>query len=155
MKDFAEHFTFLPVFQSNVPFLSAIAHIAQWFIDFLFITRDSRKSNKLCFCLSAILVVELGLTGLTSTSRSIRTTCAKSFALLRSSDSVLSVRPHILILSHCHKLFTSRWMDSDGCVEVSFGCAHFNGYGKALNHFVNAISNSVKSDYFFVCTCCD
>ena len=41
-------------------------------------------------------VVELGLTGLTSTSRSIRTTCAKSFALLRSSDSVLSVRPHIL-----------------------------------------------------------
>ena len=41
-------------------------------------------------------VVELGLTGLTSTSRSIRTTCAKSLALLRSSDSVLSVRPRIL-----------------------------------------------------------
>ena len=44
-------------------------------------------------------VVELGLTGLTSTSRSIRTTCAKSFALLRSSVSVLSVRPHILYFS--------------------------------------------------------
>ena len=42
-------------------------------------------------------VVELGLTGLTSTSRSIRTTCAKSFALLRSSVSVLSVRPRILL----------------------------------------------------------
>ena len=43
--------------------------------------------------------VELGLTGLTSTSRSIRTTCAKSLALLRSSVSVLSVRPHILYFS--------------------------------------------------------
>ena len=43
-------------------------------------------------------VVELGLTGLTSTSRSIRTTCAKSLALLRSSESVLSVRPRILLL---------------------------------------------------------
>ena len=42
--------------------------------------------------------VELGLTGLTSTSRSIRTTCAKSLALLRSSVSVLSVRPRILII---------------------------------------------------------
>ena len=42
-------------------------------------------------------VVELGLTGLTSTSRSIRTTCSKSFALLRSSDSALSVRPRILL----------------------------------------------------------
>ena len=119
----------------------------------------SRKTSHcevfLVFCLSAILVVELGLTGLTSTSRSIRTTCAKSFALLRSSDSVLSVRPHILILSHCHKLFASRRMDRDSCVEVGFGCAHFNGYGKALNHFVNAVSNPVKSDYFFVCTCCD
>ncbi len=45
-----------------------------------------------------ILVVELGLTGLTSTSRSIRTTCAKSFALLRSSDSVLNVRLRILVV---------------------------------------------------------
>ena len=43
-------------------------------------------------------VVELGLTGLTSTSRSSRTTCAKSLALLRSSDSVLIVHPHILII---------------------------------------------------------
>ena len=43
--------------------------------------------------------VELGLTVLTSTSRSIRTTCAKSLALLRSSGSVLSVRPHILYFS--------------------------------------------------------
>ena len=43
--------------------------------------------------------VELGLTGLTSTSRSIRTTCSKSLALLRSSVSVLSVRPRILIFS--------------------------------------------------------
>ena len=43
--------------------------------------------------------VELGLTGLTSTSRSIRTTCSKSLALLRSSDSVLTVRPRILVFS--------------------------------------------------------
>ena len=43
-------------------------------------------------------VVELGLTGLTSTSRSSRTTCSKSLALLRSSDSVLSVRPRILVI---------------------------------------------------------
>ena len=43
--------------------------------------------------------VELGLTGLTSTSRSIRTTCSKSLALLRSSVSVLSVRPRILVFS--------------------------------------------------------
>ena len=42
--------------------------------------------------------VELGLTGLTSTSRSIRTTCAKSFALLRSSDSFLSAFSHILVV---------------------------------------------------------
>ena len=41
--------------------------------------------------------VELGLTGLTSTSRSSRTTCSKSLALLRSSVSVLSVRPRILV----------------------------------------------------------
>ena len=41
--------------------------------------------------------VELGLTGLTSTSRSIRTTCSKSLALLRSSVSSLSVRPRILV----------------------------------------------------------
>ena len=33
---------------SNVPFLSARSRITQWFIDFLSITRDSRKSNKLC-----------------------------------------------------------------------------------------------------------
>ena len=43
--------------------------------------------------------VELGLTGLTSTSRSIRTTCSKSLALLRSSVSVLIVRPRILVFS--------------------------------------------------------
>ena len=43
--------------------------------------------------------VEFGLTGLTPTSRSIRTTCSKSLALLRSSVSVLSVRPHILYFS--------------------------------------------------------
>ena len=43
--------------------------------------------------------VEFGLTGLTSTSRSIRTTRTESFALLRSSGSVLSVRPHILYFS--------------------------------------------------------
>ena len=54
-----------------------------------------RSSQWLTF-LSHILVVELGLTGLTSTSRSIRTTCSKSLALLRSSVSVLSVRPRIL-----------------------------------------------------------
>ena len=41
-------------------------------------------------------VVELGLTGLTSTSRSSRTTRSESLALLRSSGSVLSVRPRIL-----------------------------------------------------------
>ena len=87
----------------------------QWFIAILFTTCDSRMANKLCgrkttkqndftlwiqswllsFCLTSC-VVELGLTGLTSTSRSSRTTCAKSLALLRSSDSVLSVRPRIL-----------------------------------------------------------
>ena len=54
-----------------------------------------RSSQWLTF-LSHILVVELGLTGLTSTSRSSRTTCSKSLALLRSSVSVLSVRPRIL-----------------------------------------------------------
>ena len=43
--------------------------------------------------------VELGLTGLTSTSRSIRTTCSKSFALLRSSVSVLSVCSRILLIA--------------------------------------------------------
>ena len=42
--------------------------------------------------------VELGLTGLTSTSQSSRTTCSKSLALLRSSVSVLSVRPRILFV---------------------------------------------------------
>ena len=56
-----------------------------------------RSSQWLTF-LSHILVVELGLTGLTSTSRSSRTTCSKSLALLRSSVSVLSVRPRILFV---------------------------------------------------------
>ena len=53
--------------------------------------------------LPRILVVEFGLPGLTSTSRSSRTTCSKSLALLRSSDSVLSVRPHILWSWTCHR----------------------------------------------------
>ena len=128
---------------------------SQWFIDFLFITRDSRKSNKLCgrkttkqngftlwirflllsFCLVSwswvrlrrnrvhfpththivfndacvSLVqwsiskredshpeVELGLTGLTSTSWYVLTTRSESFASYQSSVSVLGVRPRIL-----------------------------------------------------------
>ena len=64
VKDFAELFTFLPAFESNVPFLGAMSHI---------------------------LGVELGLTGLTSTSRSSRTTCSKSLAVFVSNDSSLSV----------------------------------------------------------------
>ena len=40
--------------------------------------------------------VELGLTGLTSTSRSSRTTCSKSLALLRSSDSFLTAFSRII-----------------------------------------------------------
>ena len=43
--------------------------------------------------------VELEKAETTSTSRSIRTTCAKSFALLRSSDSFLSAFSRILIFS--------------------------------------------------------
>ena len=43
--------------------------------------------------------VEFGLTGLTSTFRSIRTTCSKSLALLRSSDSFLTAFSHTLYFS--------------------------------------------------------
>ena len=61
----------------------------------------------LVFCVDVISEVELGLTSCevelekaetTSTSRSSRTTRSESLALLRSSDSVLSVRPHILVV---------------------------------------------------------
>ena len=40
--------------------------------------------------------VELGLTGPTSISTNIRTTCSKSLAVFVSNDSSLSVRPRIL-----------------------------------------------------------
>ena len=40
--------------------------------------------------------VELGLTGPTSISTNIRTTCFKSLAVFVSNDSSLSVRPRIL-----------------------------------------------------------
>ena len=78
-----------------LPFFSPPV-IQEWLINFAGERQRSRMASHceiiLGFCLSASHpVVELGLTGLTSTSRSSRTTCAKSFALLRSSDSVLSV----------------------------------------------------------------
>ena len=76
VKDFAERFTFLPAFESNVPFLNALR-------------------SGLLFCLTSC-VVELGLTGLTSTSRSIRTTRSESLALLRSSDSFLTAFSRII-----------------------------------------------------------
>ena len=84
-----------------LPFFSPPV-IQEWLINFAGERQRSRMTSHceiiLGFCLSASHpVVELGLTGLTSTSRSIRTTCAKSLALLRSSDSVLSVRPRILL----------------------------------------------------------
>lgn len=43
--------------------------------------------------------VELGLTGPTSISTNIRTTCSKSLAVFVSNDSSLSVRPRILKLN--------------------------------------------------------
>ena len=45
-----------------------------------------------------ILEVELGLTGPTSISTNIRTTCSKSLAVFVSNDSSLSVRPRILFV---------------------------------------------------------
>ena len=83
-----------------LPFFSPPV-IQEWLINFAGERQRSRMASHceiiLGFCLSASHpVVELGLTGLTSTSRSSRTTCSKSLALLRSSDSVLSVRPRIL-----------------------------------------------------------
>ena len=83
-----------------LPFFSPPV-IQEWLINFAGERQRSRMTSHceiiLGFCLSASHpVVELRLTGLTSTSRSIRTTCSKSLALLRSSVSVLSVRPRIL-----------------------------------------------------------
>ena len=43
-------------------------------------------------------VVELRLTGPTSISTNIRTTCSKSLAVFVSNDSSLSVRPRILVV---------------------------------------------------------
>ena len=45
--------------------------------------------------------VELGLTGPTSISTNIRTTCSKSLAVFVSNDSSLSVRPRILTFIYC------------------------------------------------------
>ena len=64
--------------------------------------RPERSSQWLTF-LYHILVVELGLTGLTSTSRSSRTTCSKSLAVFVSNDSSLSVRPRILFVVELEK----------------------------------------------------
>ena len=85
-----------------LPFFSPPV-IQEWLINFAGERQRSRMASHceiiLGFCLSASHpVVELGLTGLTSTSRSSRTTCSKSLALLRSSVSVLSVRPRILFV---------------------------------------------------------
>ena len=84
--------------RSSGSFLSARSRIAQWFIDFLFIARDSRKSNKLwgnhsqcewfeiqwkqknltlwgfSYLLSFCLVVELDLAEMACVSRNIRRT---------------------------------------------------------------------------------
>ena len=83
-----------------LPFFSPPV-IQEWLINFAGERQRSRMASHceiiLGFCLSASHpVVELGLTGLTSTSRSSRTTRSESLALLRSSDSVLIVRPRIL-----------------------------------------------------------
>ena len=83
-----------------LPFFSPPV-IQEWLINFAGERQRSRMTSHceiiLGFCLSASHpVVELRITGLTSTSRSSRTTCSKSLALLRSSNSVLSVRRRIL-----------------------------------------------------------
>ncbi len=74
----AERFTFLPAFESNVPFLNAIARI--------------------------LFVVELRKAETTSTSTNIRTTRSESFALFVSSDSFLNAFLRILILMRNHFL---------------------------------------------------
>ena len=102
-----------------------------------------------------ILIVELVLAEMACVSRNVRTTRPESLPAFRSNGPFLSARSRILILPHSNKFLTTSWMNGYGCVEVGFGCAHFNGYGKALNHFINAVSNPVESDYFFVCSCCD
>ena len=61
-----------------------------------------RSSQWLTF-LYHILVVELGLTGPTSISTNIRTTCSKSLAVFVSNDSSLSVRPRILFVVELEK----------------------------------------------------
>ena len=48
-------------------------------------------------------LVELGLTGPTSISTNIRTTCIKSLAVFVSNDSSLSVRPRILFVVELEK----------------------------------------------------
>ena len=99
------------VFRSNVPFLNAMARILK-------LNSEKQKRRPLpgvvrrtfhvlygdpvqCSVserFSSYLGVELGLTGPTSISTNIRTTCSKSLAVFVSNDSSLSVRPRILIL---------------------------------------------------------
>ena len=124
MKDFAERCTFLPVFRSNVPFLSVRSRILVVELEKAETTSTSRSirttfskslaayqsSVSVLSVRSHILVVELEKAETTSTSRSIRTTCTKSFALLRSSGSFLSAFSRILFLifprSHRAFIFT-------------------------------------------------
>ena len=91
---------------------------SQWFIDFLFITCDSRKCNKLCgrkttkqngftlwirflllsFCLVSC-VVELVIAEIASTSQPIRTSFFTMLALVWSSGRFLTAKTHILKLN--------------------------------------------------------
>ena len=62
----------------------------------IYVNFEREEGGKECDCTHP--VVELGLTGLTSTSWYVRTTRSESLAVYQSSVSVLSVRPRILFV---------------------------------------------------------
>ncbi len=55
-----------------------------------------------------------------------------------------------MVLSHGNELFGARWVNGNDAVKIGFGCAHFHGDPKSLDHFVNGVTDAVQSNHFFV-----
>lgn len=51
-------------------------------------------------------------------------------------------------LTHGYKFFGCSWVNRHSCIKVCLGCSHFDSNSKSLNHFINTVTNSMKSDNF-------
>ena len=65
------------------------------------------------------------------------------FERVVNRDRNLSTRVR---LTHGDEFFSRSWVDRYGIVEIFLGCAHFQCYREALQHFVHAKADAVNTD---------